>query len=449
MHMQSCAHKESGRNCPISKTPCLGECIYADILDDISLAIVGLDIRKKEVFFQNKLAREMFRKTIKPKDYDGLAALLLSDIEMPITSTQSAESRTIQYGRKFIGYSIYVISESYLWIYLSDVTEKMRLNSIAEAVNTMNNLGYIFSGIRHELGNPINSIKTTVTVCKKNLPTYSKEKIGEFIDRVLSDINRVEMLLKDLKNFSMYENPECGEVRMGAFMDNLLAMVERDFSAKNIKIKTILRPGAEHGFFDARALQHVMLNILTNACDALEGVASPEIAIAVFRIGDRLFIKVRDNGKGIPEDAEEASLQALLDDEKPRDRAGAGHCEEDAAQDGRHDRDRKPGGRRNNGHARPARCSRFACIRSEKASWSWTTTGTFPSPSRDHLQADELAVHVAHTAADCLARCSTEPDRYRAARPAAAGRRGRRPLLFHPELQQPDQDHLYDCVPEL
>jgi signal transduction histidine kinase len=302
MQMQSCAHKESGRNCPISKTPCLGECIYADILDDINLGIVGFNIQRKEVFFQNKLAVEMFRKTVKPKDYEGLAALLLSDITLPITSAQTAESRTIPYGRKFIGYSIYVISESYLWIYLSDVTEKMRLNSIAEAVNTMNNLGYIFSGIRHELGNPINSIKTSITVCKKNLQSYSKERVGEFIDRVLSDITRVETLLKDLKNFSMYENPECGEVLMGPFMDNLLAMVDRDFTAKDIKIKTIIRPGAEHGFFDARALQHVMLNILTNACDALEGIISPEIAIAVFRIGDRLLVKIRDNGKGISEE---------------------------------------------------------------------------------------------------------------------------------------------------
>ncbi|MDH4232873.1 MAG: PAS domain S-box protein, partial [Nitrospirota bacterium] len=38
-----------------------------------------------------------------------------------------------------------------------DVTEKNRLEAIAEAVNTMNNIGYIFTGIRHEIGNPINS----------------------------------------------------------------------------------------------------------------------------------------------------------------------------------------------------------------------------------------------------------------------------------------------------
>jgi len=297
-----CSHRLSGKNCPISKTPCLGECIYANILDDISLGIVGLDIIKNEVFFQNKQSTEIFKDAIKPKDFLAIAGLLLSGVKLPDTIAQLNESRTIQLGRKFVGYSIYVISEQYLWIYMSDITEKMRLNSIAEAVNTMNNLGYIFSGIRHELGNPINSIKTTMTVLKKNLQAYSKETTAEFVDRVLSDITRVEVLLKDLKNFSLYENPECGDVNLGSFMDNFLAMIGRDFSAKSIRIKTFFRPGAGKGYFDARALQHVMLNILTNAADALEGVAEPTITISTFGSGDRVIIKIMDNGKGIPED---------------------------------------------------------------------------------------------------------------------------------------------------
>lgn len=298
----TCSHREVGANCPISKTPCLGECIYANILDDINLGIVGLDIVEEVVFFQNKLAIELFKETIKPKDYKALAALLLTPMEMSNGMDLNYESRTLQYGRKFIGYSIYVISESYLWIYLTDITEKTRLNSIAEAVNTMNNLGYIFSGIRHELGNPINSIKTTITVLKKNLQSYSKETTAEFVDRVLSDVTRVEILLKDLKNFSMYENPECVEVDIVPFMNNFLTIVERDFSAKKIRIKTYFRPGAERGFFDARALQHVMLNLLTNAFDALEGITSPMIGISTFRTGSRINITIMDNGRGISDE---------------------------------------------------------------------------------------------------------------------------------------------------
>ncbi len=307
--MITCSHKGEGKACPISKTPCLGECIYANILDDISLGIIGFDISKREVFFQNKLAIEIFSGTIKPKDYDALCSLLLSNIEIPFLSTSLTEPLSLRYGNKFIGYTIYLISDTYLWVYVTDITEKTRLQAIAEAVNTMENLGYIFSGIRHELGNPINSIKTTLAVCKKNLSTYSRDMVNEFLDRMLSDIGRVEILLKDLKNFSMYENPECREVHIASFMSNLLAMVERDFSSHKIRIKTFFRPDAEYGLFDPRALQHVMLNVLTNASDALQEVESPEISIGTLKIDNRIIIRIKDNGCGMPDEQKKHLFQ--------------------------------------------------------------------------------------------------------------------------------------------
>lgn len=296
----TCDHKNSGRNCPISKTPCLGECIYANILDDISVGIIGLDINRKEVFFQNKLAAGLFRSTIDPKDYNALVSLL--QIEQSLLSNERTVYKIVRYGSKFIGCTIYRISEMYLWIYVSNITEKVRLDAIAEAVNTMNNFGFIFSGIRHELGNPVNSIKTTISVLKNKIDSCSKENIIEYIDRALSDLNRVEGLLKDLKSFSMYENPEIKSVSIPDFIDNLLSMVERDFAKNRIKIRAIIRPDVESGFFDPRALQHVLLNILTNAFDALQGRESPEIVISIFKAAGRIIMRIKDNGAGISED---------------------------------------------------------------------------------------------------------------------------------------------------
>jgi C4-dicarboxylate-specific signal transduction histidine kinase len=299
--MNSCSHKASGKNCPISKTPCLGECIYASILDDISLGIIGMDMRKEQVFFQNKIAIDIFKDTIPPKDYKALRNLLLRDSGDYLTASDQPVAQTIQFGKKFIGCTVYCIAEHYLWIYAADITEKMRLDAIAESVNTMNNLGYIFSGIRHELGNPINSMKTTITVLKNNIKTYTAEMVVEYVDRVLSDIHRVEYLLKELKTFSLFEHPEIRSVHMVSFMKNLLAMVERDFEPRGIRFKTVFRPEVEYGYVDPRAFQHVMLNILTNASDSFEGRESPEITITMFKSGDRILVKVKDNGCGITE----------------------------------------------------------------------------------------------------------------------------------------------------
>jgi PAS domain S-box-containing protein len=49
-----------------------------------------------------------------------------------------------------------------------DITEKLRLESVAQAVDTMNNIGYIFSGVRHEIGNPVNAVIMNLSLLKAN-----------------------------------------------------------------------------------------------------------------------------------------------------------------------------------------------------------------------------------------------------------------------------------------
>ena len=62
--------------------------------------------------------------------------------------------------------------------YCIDITEKKRLEAVAEAANLMENLGFIFSGICHEIGNPINSIKMALSVLSNNLENYSPDLEG-------------------------------------------------------------------------------------------------------------------------------------------------------------------------------------------------------------------------------------------------------------------------------
>jgi len=184
-----------------------------------------------------------------------------------------------------------------------DVTEKLRLESIAQAVNTMNNIGYVFSGIRHEIGNPINSIKMTLAILKKNLDKYERVNIMEYIERALSEAARVEYLLKTLRNFNMYEKPELQSVEISPFMDKFFALIRGDFQLrKRIEITTSIETEARFCFADTRALQQVLLNICSNAADACEGRENPKININVSKVANMILIRVMDNGWGITED---------------------------------------------------------------------------------------------------------------------------------------------------
>ena len=174
-------------------------------------------------------------------------------------------------------------------------------NVFYSVINPMEFLASIFSGLRHEIGNPINSIKMTISVLKANIDGYPKEKVLEYIDRVLMEIERVEQLLKGLKSFSMFERLALMDVQLPIFMKKFLTQVETELKQKKIPVRCHVHPDVGEIYTDPRALQQVLLNILTNAVDALAGVENPMISIDISSVSGKIRVKIADNGPGISE----------------------------------------------------------------------------------------------------------------------------------------------------
>ncbi len=183
-----------------------------------------------------------------------------------------------------------------------DVTEKLRLESIAESVNTMESIGYIFSGVRHEIGNPINSINMILGLLNSKLPHLSQDAIRDYLDRITGQIGRVEFLLRSLKSFNMYETQDPQNLGMASFMEQFLPLVKDDLEAKGIAFDIKMDPQAERLYADPRALQQVLLNLITNAADAVRERENPKIAMRSSRSDGIVRIEVEDNGCGIAED---------------------------------------------------------------------------------------------------------------------------------------------------
>ncbi|QUV99172.1 PAS domain S-box protein [Chloracidobacterium sp. MS 40/45] len=179
-----------------------------------------------------------------------------------------------------------------------DVTEQLRYESIAEAVNVMETTGYIFSGIRHEMGNPINSVKTALTVLKQ-MENPSRATIAKYLDRSLAEISRVEYLLKTLRSFSLYETPVLEPLPVAPFLERFCSLIEEDFAKRGIRLEYRFEKDAGMVCADQRGLHQALLNLVTNAADALEGCDDPTITLRVFRREHLVSIVIADNGVGL------------------------------------------------------------------------------------------------------------------------------------------------------
>ncbi|MDA8098528.1 MAG: PAS domain S-box protein [Nitrospiraceae bacterium] len=180
-----------------------------------------------------------------------------------------------------------------------DVTEKLRLEAMAESVSMMDNIGSIFAGVRHEIGNPINSVNMLLGIVNAKLDELPREKLKEYLGRMGEQIERVEYILSSLKSFNLYETQEQRTIVIASFLESFLPLVRTDFAKRRIELTVSVSPNAVRMRVDPRALQQVLLNVLTNAADALEGRQEPVVRIAVSREKARIVIRVEDSGTGI------------------------------------------------------------------------------------------------------------------------------------------------------
>ncbi|MDX2479961.1 MAG: PAS domain-containing sensor histidine kinase, partial [Desulfuromusa sp.] len=271
--------------------------VYNQVMDHLDVGIIVLDDKEKEIIYQNNAAEIILQKSLNDPDYQNISQMLLTESNQTGTSENALEFRS---GNRLMGYSIYNISTDCNCILIRDITEKSRLMSIAEAVNVMDNTSYIFSSIRHEIGNPINSIKITMSVLKHKLDKFSPETIEEYVERCLVEISRVEYLLKSLKNFSLFENIQLKDTDLKAFLEKFLFMVKSDFEAMGVPVKIKLTEQQTVTKIDPRAFQHVLLNLLTNAKAALENNDNPELLLDLDRKDGLIWLRIQDNGCGIP-----------------------------------------------------------------------------------------------------------------------------------------------------
>lgn len=187
---------------------------------------------------------------------------------------------------------------------ITDVTGKKRMKSITEASTLTENLGSIFSGIRHEIGNPLNSIKMALTVLNNNLGHYPESTIQEFINRSLFEVERMEYLLKQFKSFSLFETPALERIRIDIFLREFIEGMREKESCQGISVHSPPTSPPEEiwGLTNPQALAQVLSTLTDNAIDALESTDQPAIRFRLSRKAGLVRLEVSDNGSGMTEE---------------------------------------------------------------------------------------------------------------------------------------------------
>lgn len=160
-------------------------------------------------------------------------------------------------------------------------------------------LGQMSAGISHELNQPLMAIRSFAENAEIFLERGKTDVAAQNLSRISELARRMGRIIKNLRAFARQENEPMVRVNLGAVVDAVLEMSEArlvradvamDWAAPSAPV--LVRGGEVR-------LQQVILNLVSNAIDAMEGRAGKRIEIRVEQTGDRATVQVRDTGPGI------------------------------------------------------------------------------------------------------------------------------------------------------
>jgi signal transduction histidine kinase len=165
-------------------------------------------------------------------------------------------------------------------------------------------LGTLTAGLAHELNNPLGIISSRIELMllesqDNTLPARVVEDLGV----IHRNIQRVTRLGQALRAFSRQTPHENAPVRLNAVVDETALLIRKTFSTENIEVVTALDEALPLISGDASALQQVLLNLITNAREAMRGGGTIRVETTTLTDAPpRVRVVVADTGEGIPAD---------------------------------------------------------------------------------------------------------------------------------------------------
>jgi signal transduction histidine kinase len=167
-------------------------------------------------------------------------------------------------------------------------------------VEKLASIGHMSTGIAHEIRNPLTSVKL-------NIQKLLEKKSLDELDRAHLDISRegiaqIEKFIKELLNFARISDLNLDSFSIEQIVDGSIKMMADSLELKDITLEKHYEENLPLVRADGDKLRQVILNILNNACEAVnEGGMIDVFLSMVYEDSERkVKIEITDDGGGIP-----------------------------------------------------------------------------------------------------------------------------------------------------
>ncbi len=158
-------------------------------------------------------------------------------------------------------------------------------------------LGELATGLAHEIRNPLAGIAGVIEIIGRDLPASSPAR--EMVKDVRQEINQINRILTDLLETARPHPPLMMRSNLNTTVEHAVMLARQQVLSQPIKIELQKAPELPEVEHDSDQIHQLLLNLLLNAVQSLEG--SGKVKVEIGSLDDCARVIVSDTGRGIPE----------------------------------------------------------------------------------------------------------------------------------------------------
>ncbi|NDY43302.1 PAS domain S-box protein [Dissulfurirhabdus thermomarina] len=183
---------------------------------------------------------------------------------------------------------------------LRDVTARRSWEGRLLQAERLTAMGKLAGEIAHEINNPLGGILLYGKLIREDLPPESPARGN--LDKILKLATRCRIIAKGLLNFGRSDAGPYAPVDVNHVVRDMLGLVRDHKIFQRIRVAQRLDPEVPHIMGDRGQVEQVVLNLIINAAEAMDGGGVLRLETAPARDPDGVRFVVEDDGPGIPED---------------------------------------------------------------------------------------------------------------------------------------------------
>jgi len=198
-----------------------------------------------------------------------------------------------------------------------DVTERNRMQDQLIKASKLASIGVLAAGIAHQVNNPLaillvySSLLRTIFKENEIIPSDVREEASGYLDTMEEQVERTRNVVSGLLEFTQPDRTEPEPTNVNVIINSALKWISQRYTLDGIKMSIELDEKLPDAFVDKVALEQVIVNVIENAFDAMDGKG--EISIStVLAEKDILKIVITDTGPGIPDEIKPQIFEPLF-----------------------------------------------------------------------------------------------------------------------------------------